>query len=394
MLDLTVRGHGGAEAAAPGEAPERHATAPGLALPLHGFGLAVRVLAVTIGFVFLAMGLFYVTRLAAHREMWLHSKIGWAQTSVEAFGLAGPTPPSQELSQKILRSMQVKWLAVETPTGRREFVLDGGPPAIAESITAEDSSYFDDMAATFRALFTRPGTIVKLSAPAQGSEPAIEFAFDEQPLIHSLRRVSAQFPRDFADHRRRRHLRAVGGAVAHGAVAGAPAHIQHHRLRRESAGRRAGDDAFRAGQRDRPRRGRARRHAALARARAGARQAPRRTRHGGRAHQPRPAQHAQRRPAHFRSSGGHPRSARPTARAASGRHARSGDPVLPGDPDLWRGARTSPLAPALRLERTGGAGRRSRRQPKTTPRSTTTSTFRRGFASTPTRTIRCACSRT
>ena len=193
MLDLTVRGHGGAEAAAPGEAPERHATAPGLALPLHGFGLAVRVLAVTIGFVFLAMGLFYVTRLAAHREMWLHSKIGWAQTSVEAFGLAGPTPPSQELSQKILRSMQVKWLAVETPTGRREFVLDGGPPAIAESITTEDSSYFDDMAATFRALFTRPGAIVKLSAPAQGSEPAIEFAFDEQPLIHSLRRVSRNF---------------------------------------------------------------------------------------------------------------------------------------------------------------------------------------------------------
>ena len=91
MLDLTVRGQRGAEAAAPGEAPEQHATAPGLALPLHGFGLAVRVLAVTIGFVFLAMGLFYVTRLAAHREMWLHSKIGWAQTSVEAFGLAGPT---------------------------------------------------------------------------------------------------------------------------------------------------------------------------------------------------------------------------------------------------------------------------------------------------------------
>ncbi len=193
MLDLTVQGQRGAKASAPGEALEQHATAPGLGLPLHGLGLAARVLAVTIGFVFLAMGLFYVTRLAAHREMWLHSKIGWAQTTVEAFGLAGPNPPSQELSQKILHSMQVKWLAVETSTGRREFVLAGGPPAIAESITTDDSSWLESLAATFRALFTPPGTIVKLAAPAGPNQPAIELAFDESPLIHSLRRVSRNF---------------------------------------------------------------------------------------------------------------------------------------------------------------------------------------------------------
>ena len=52
-----------------------------------------------------------------------------------------------------------------------------------------------------------------------------------------------------------------------------------------------------------------------------------------------------------------------------------------------------PVAPALRPERTGGTGRRVRRQPKTTPRSTTTSTFRRGSASTPTPITSCACSR-
>ena len=132
MLDLTVQGRGGAEASAPGEALEQHAAASGLALPLRGFGLAARVLAVTIGFVFLAMGLFYVTRLTAHREMWLRGKISAAQTTVEAFGLAGPNPPSPELAQKILHSVDVKWLAVDTPTGRREFVLAGGSPVGAE----------------------------------------------------------------------------------------------------------------------------------------------------------------------------------------------------------------------------------------------------------------------
>ena len=172
MLDLPARSQSGAEAAALPEAPARDAGAgAGLALPLDGFGLAARVLAVTISFVFLAMGLFYMTRLTAHREMWLHNKITAAQTIVEAFGLAGPTPPPQDLSQKILNSVEVKWIAVETPTGRREFVIAGGPPVGAERITADDSTYLESMAATFRTLFAAPRTIVKLSVRAQGTEP-------------------------------------------------------------------------------------------------------------------------------------------------------------------------------------------------------------------------------
>jgi signal transduction histidine kinase len=198
MLDLPARSQIGAEAPAlrnPLALPEafaRDASAPSFALPLQGFGLAARVLAVTIGFVFLSMGLFYVTRLTAHREMWLHAKINGAQTMVEAFGLAGPTPPSQDLAQKILHSVDVKWLAVETPAGRREFVVAGGPPVGAEPVTA-DASYLESLAATFRALSAAPHTIAQLSTQAQGNEPAIEFAFDEWPLTQSLRRVSGNF---------------------------------------------------------------------------------------------------------------------------------------------------------------------------------------------------------
>ncbi len=193
MLDLPARSQSGADAPPLAEALEKRAGALGFALPIEGFGLAARVLAVTIGFVFLAMGLFYVTRLSAHREMWLHGKIGWTQTAIEAFGLAGPNPPSADLSQKILHSLDVKWLAVETPTGRREFVVAGAPPVRAERIVADDSSYFESLAATFRTLFAAPNTVAKLSVPAQANEPAIEFAFDETPLIHSLRRVSGNF---------------------------------------------------------------------------------------------------------------------------------------------------------------------------------------------------------
>src|ERR1700733_3712217 len=143
MLDLPARSEGGADALAltfP-SAVAKQASASGLAPPFHGFGLAARVLAVTIGFVLLAMSLFYVTRVTAHREMLLHGKISAVQTTVDAFGLAGPTPP-QDLSQKILNSVDVKWMAIETPAGRREFVTSGGPLESVESIKVADASYF------------------------------------------------------------------------------------------------------------------------------------------------------------------------------------------------------------------------------------------------------------
>jgi signal transduction histidine kinase len=195
MLDLPARSESGADALAltfPNAVAKR-ASAPGLAPAFHGFGLAARVLAVTIGFVLLAMSLFYVTRLTAHREMLLHGKISAVQTTVDAFGMAGPILPPQELSQKILNSVDVKWMAIETPAGRREFVTAGGPLESVESIKTDDTSYFESMAATFHALFAAPGTVLKLSAPAQANEPAIEFAFDESTLVQSLRRVSYNF---------------------------------------------------------------------------------------------------------------------------------------------------------------------------------------------------------
>jgi len=194
MLDLPARSEGRADALALAfpNAVAKQASAARLAPLFHGFGLAARVLAVTISFVLLAMALFYVTRLTAHREMLLHGKISAVQTTVDAFGLAGPTPP-QGLSQKILNSVDVKWMAIETAAGRREFVTAGGPLPGVESIVADDNSYLESIAATFHALFAAPGTIVNLSAPAQANEPAIEFAFDETTLIQSLRRVSYNF---------------------------------------------------------------------------------------------------------------------------------------------------------------------------------------------------------
>src|SRR5271165_2069595 len=197
MLDLPARSRDGAEKPALAEALAhsfaRQAEASGVALPLRGFGLAARVLAVTLGFILLAMGLFYLTRLVAFREMWLHNKIAAAQTAVEAFNADGPTPIPADLSQRILNSVVVKSIAIVTPTGRRELVLPGFSPEAAEAITADDSSYLESIGATFHALFASPGRIVKLASPAPPDPATMEVTFDETPLIDGLWRVSRNF---------------------------------------------------------------------------------------------------------------------------------------------------------------------------------------------------------
>ncbi len=190
MLDLPARSPSGAGASALAEALARHAKASGFALPLRGFGLAARVLAVTIGFVLLAMSLFYVTRLTAHREMWLHNKLADAETAIQAFDIAGPTPPSEDLSRKVLNSLGVRSIAIATPAERRELVLAGAAPQAAEAIAADGTSYFDAIGATFHALFAAPGTIVRVGS---STPTAIEITFDETPLIDSLWRVSRNF---------------------------------------------------------------------------------------------------------------------------------------------------------------------------------------------------------
>ena len=100
MLDLPARSESGADASALAEALARHARASGLALPLRGFGLAARVLAVTIGFVLLAMSLFYVTRLTAHREMWLHNKISCRPDDCRGFRAGRPDAAAPGLVAK------------------------------------------------------------------------------------------------------------------------------------------------------------------------------------------------------------------------------------------------------------------------------------------------------
>src|SRR5208337_3001109 len=188
MLDLTARLEKAQETAASSAASAAHEP--------HGLGLAGRVLVVTLGFVLLAMGLFYVTRLAAFRETWLHNKLASAQTAFEAFDGNGADELPPNLSNKILASVGVKSIAVSTPSGWRVLVehgMRGESLASVETVNLDSETFVDSIGAAFETLFAKPGAVIHVSDGASPGEAGIAVTLDETPLQAALWRVSRTF---------------------------------------------------------------------------------------------------------------------------------------------------------------------------------------------------------
>ena len=169
------------------------ATAPVAARRIHGVGLAGRVLVVTLGFVLLAMGLFYATRLTAFRETWLRNKLAAAATAFEAFDGGGANELPPVLSRRILASVGVKAIEVSTPSGRRVLAGGGAPVAAVETVDLDEESFLQGVQAAFGALFAEPGTIIDVSGDAAPDHGRIAVTLDETPLQAALWRVSRTF---------------------------------------------------------------------------------------------------------------------------------------------------------------------------------------------------------
>ncbi len=189
MLDWPVRTESRAEIA-----PSAAAFAEDQAAPRpRGLGLAGRVLVITIGFVLLAMALFYAARLAAFRETWLHNKLVLAETVVQAFDAGGATELPPELARKLLASVGVKSIAISTPSGGRVLAIPGEPLAAAETVSLDSETFLDSVTRAFGALFARPGTVIQVSDGSSPDEAGITVILDQTPLIEALWRLSHTF---------------------------------------------------------------------------------------------------------------------------------------------------------------------------------------------------------
>jgi len=163
----------------------------------RSIGIAGRLLLLTIGFVLLAMGLFYASRLTAYRENWLRDRLMVAHTAMMLFGETGEEQVPPELADKILDTVNAKSIVVVLPDGRRLVAAPDRPPsAVAETDEIGDSSSSAPMLisqAAFRTLFAQPGTLVRAIGRSQSDGATIDVTLDESPLIDAMWRISHTF---------------------------------------------------------------------------------------------------------------------------------------------------------------------------------------------------------
>ena len=193
MLDLPALRRSANQADAPAAAflPAAAAVA---SRRFRGPGLATRLLVVTLAFVLLSMGLFYITRLAAFRETWLHNKLAAAQTAFVAFDGGGADKLPADVANKILASVGVKSIAVSTPSGWRGLAgRPGESGASVETVNLDSETFVGSIHEAFKTLFAKPGTIIHVSDGASPDEAGIAVTLDETPLQAALWRVSRTF---------------------------------------------------------------------------------------------------------------------------------------------------------------------------------------------------------
>ena len=105
----------------------------------RSIGVAGRLLLLTIGFVLLAMGLFYASRLTAYRENWLRDRLMVAHTAMTLFGETGEEQLPPELADKILDTVNAKSIVVALPDGRRLVAEpQGSIAAVSETVELDD----------------------------------------------------------------------------------------------------------------------------------------------------------------------------------------------------------------------------------------------------------------
>jgi hypothetical protein len=124
--------------AVPGAIVDLHdgaaAAAPSLALPRRrGFGLAGRLLLLTISFVLLTMTLWYTSRLSAYRDNWLRDRLMVAHTAMLLFGETDEGTLPTGLAAKILGSVGAKAIVVTLPDGRRLAATSGAETPVVET---------------------------------------------------------------------------------------------------------------------------------------------------------------------------------------------------------------------------------------------------------------------
>jgi signal transduction histidine kinase len=159
----------------------------------RGFGLASRLLFLTIGFALLAQILIFVPRIATVHDNWLRGRLAAANTAALVFAAAPDNMLPKELAGKILDSVGATTIALKTRDTHRLLAVAEMPPVVNDSYDLRDPSMVEGVAGAFRALFAQKGDVLKVIGAAPMDDAFLEMTLDETPLTEAMWRFTRNF---------------------------------------------------------------------------------------------------------------------------------------------------------------------------------------------------------
>ena len=146
------------------------------------FGLAGRMLMLTIGFVMVAEIAIYVPSIANFRNNWLRDRLNSAYIAALVLEAAPADMVPDELTRNLLQNVGATTIVLKMRDSRRLLAMSDMPPQIDEMYDLRNPMPWSSIAAAFRTLTAANGRVVDAIGDAPMGGQYIEITLDETPL--------------------------------------------------------------------------------------------------------------------------------------------------------------------------------------------------------------------
>lgn len=154
------------------------------------FGLAQRVLLLTIVFVMIAEVAVFVPSIANFRNNWLRDRLTAAYTAALAMEAAPDAMVPDDVKRQLLISAGAQMIAIKRGDSRRLLADDEMPPAIAVRYDLRKASPLESIRAAFETMASSENRTISVVGDAPMGAEFIEIAVHERPLQIAMYRYA------------------------------------------------------------------------------------------------------------------------------------------------------------------------------------------------------------
>lgn len=154
------------------------------------FGLASRVLLLTIAFVMLAEVAVYVPSIANYRNNWLRDRLSAAYTAALVLEAAPDSMVPDELKTELLSSVGTQSIAIKRGDIRKLLAMSDVPPMVDDRFDLRTASPLHSIIEAFETMLARHDRVVSVVGDAPMGAQFVEITLHEAPLREAMFRYS------------------------------------------------------------------------------------------------------------------------------------------------------------------------------------------------------------